>query len=92
MRAFTILFTTCSLASAAVLTPRDANTVYNDISGINTAVLELTSTLNAYTGGIEASKPVFAAAIDIHSTCPCQPLSSRDTPYSNNNTNALPVC
>lgn len=54
------------LAAASTVQPRDANTVYNDITGIDTAVRKLTLALNAYDGGITQSKPVFDATIDIH--------------------------
>ena len=40
--------------------------MYNDITGINTAVLKLTAALNAYSGGITQSEPVFDASISIH--------------------------
>ena len=45
---------------------RDANAVYNDITGIDKAVRKLTATLNNYNGGITQSEPVFDASIDIH--------------------------
>lgn len=54
------------LATASAIVPRDANAVYNDITGIDTAVRKLIATLNAYQGGITQTKPVFDATIDIH--------------------------
>ena len=53
-------------ALAAPINKRDAQTVDNDITGINTAVLKLTAALNAYSGGITQSEPVFDASIAIH--------------------------
>ena len=54
------------LALASTLTKRDAQAVYNDITGIDKAVRKLTATLNAYNGGILQSTPVFDASIAIH--------------------------
>ena len=54
------------LSLAATLVTRDANAVYNDITGIDTAVRKLTAALNAYNGGILQSQPVFDATIAVH--------------------------
>nr|AUS76864.1 putative cell wall galactomannoprotein [Leptoxyphium fumago] len=52
--------------AAPALEKRDAQTVYDDISGIDSAVQKLTAALTAYEGGILATQPVFDAAIAIH--------------------------
>ncbi|GAB7363569.1 hypothetical protein MBLNU230_g3836t1 [Neophaeotheca triangularis] len=65
MKAFAILAIT-PLALCAAITKRTAEQVFNDITGIDTAVRALTAQTEAYNGGILQSKPVFTAAIDIH--------------------------
>ncbi|KAK3052022.1 hypothetical protein LTR09_006976 [Extremus antarcticus] len=52
--------------AAPALTKRDANAVYNDITGIDTAVRKLTAAINAYNGGITQSTPVVDASIAVH--------------------------
>ena len=53
------------IASTA-LPPRSANAVYNDILGIHYAVLNLTSAVTAYQGGIQQASPVFSASLAVH--------------------------
>ena len=66
MRLLSILYALPLSLAAATITPRDANAVYNDITGIDTAVRKLTAALNSYNGGILQSRPVFDATIAIH--------------------------
>lgn len=54
------------LAFAATLGRRDANAVYDDITGIDTAVRKLTAAVNAYNGGILQSQPVFDRTLAVH--------------------------
>lgn len=65
MRALSLLCL-ASLALAASISRRDATQVNDDITGISNAVLELTATLNAYTGGIQEASPVFNATLAVH--------------------------
>ena len=66
MRLFhSLIFLPLALATTTI-TKRDAQAVYNDITGIDKAVRKLTPTLNAYDGGILQSEPVFDASIAIH--------------------------
>ena len=53
------------LANPAI-TKRSADQVYNDITGIDTAVRKLTTAINAYNGGITQSTTVFDAPIAVH--------------------------
>ena len=66
MRLFHVLYALPLTLAAATIVPRDANAVYNDITGIDTAVLKLTAALNSYNGGILQSQPVFDATIAVH--------------------------
>jgi hypothetical protein len=66
MRLSNILFALPLTLAAATIAPRDANAVYNDITGIDTAVRKLTAALTSYNGGILQSQPVFDASIAIH--------------------------
>ncbi|KAK5165366.1 uncharacterized protein LTR77_008895 [Saxophila tyrrhenica] len=64
---FLSIFAVLPLAlSASITAKRDANAVYDDITGIDTAVRKLTSAINAYNGGITESTPVFDATIAVH--------------------------
>lgn len=54
------------LALCASLIRRDAQSVYDDITGIDLAVRNLTATLLAYNGGILESRPTFSASIAVH--------------------------
>ena len=54
------------LAFAAPVVRRDANAVYNDITGIDTAVRKLNAALTAYNGGILESQPTLDASIAVH--------------------------
>ncbi|KAM3414870.1 hypothetical protein BST61_g10013 [Cercospora zeina] len=55
------------LAIAAPLQKREtAQEVNNDITGIDTAVRQLTAAVEAYQGGIEESSPIFDAALAVH--------------------------
>ena len=52
--------------TTASIAKRDAQAVYDDITGIDRAVKKLTATLNGYNGGILQSQPVFDDSIAIH--------------------------
>ncbi|WPG98695.1 Hypothetical protein R9X50_00148900 [Acrodontium crateriforme] len=62
------LFTFAPLAVASTLGRRDANAVYDDITGIDTAVRALTAAVNAYNGGILQSQPVFDRTLAVHNS------------------------
>jgi hypothetical protein len=64
MRLFSLL-ALLPLALASTSKP-DAKAVYDDISGIDTAVRQLTTVLNAYQGGILESRAIFDATLAIH--------------------------
>jgi hypothetical protein len=64
MRLFSLLI--LSPLALASITKRDAKAVYDDISGIDSAVRNLTTILNAYQGGIPESGPIFDATLAIH--------------------------
>lgn len=66
MRLSNILFALPLTLAVGTIIPRDANAVYNDITGIDTAVRKLTAALTSYNGGILQSQPVFDASIAIH--------------------------
>jgi hypothetical protein len=66
MRLFHILYARPLTLAAANTIPRDANAVYNDITGTDTAVRRLTAALNSYNGGILQSQLVFDATIAIY--------------------------
>ncbi|KAF2212728.1 hypothetical protein CERZMDRAFT_97224 [Cercospora zeae-maydis SCOH1-5] len=66
MRFLNLLFL-APLAIAAPLQKRaTAQEVNNDVTGIDTAVRQLTAAVEAYQGGIEESSPVFDAALAVH--------------------------
>lgn len=65
MRGFSLLIL-APLALAGTIAKRDAQAVYDDITGIDTAVRHLTDVLNAYNGGIQESGPVFNASLAVH--------------------------
>lgn len=64
MKAFGLLLVAPLALATAV--KRDAQQVYNSITGIDTAVRRLNSALTAYQGGIPQSQPVFDASLAIH--------------------------
>ena len=63
MRFSNILYALPLTLAAAAIVSRDANAVYNDITGIDTAVRKLTAALNSYNGGITQAEPVVDASI-----------------------------
>ncbi|KAK4615506.1 hypothetical protein CLAFUW4_09727 [Fulvia fulva] len=68
MRVFNLLFL-APLAIAATtpnLIKRDAQAVFDDITGIDTTVRALTAAVTAYTGGIQEASPVFNASLAVH--------------------------
>lgn len=65
MRAFSLILF-APLALASLLTRQDAQTVFDDITGIDIAVRRLTEALNAYQGGIQESSPIFNQSLAVH--------------------------
>ncbi|KAF2720277.1 hypothetical protein K431DRAFT_285943 [Polychaeton citri CBS 116435] len=65
MRGFTLLLL-APLALASAVLKRDAQSVYDDITAIDTNVRKLTAALTAYNGGIRETQPTFDASIAVH--------------------------
>lgn len=63
-----VLLATTALAS--VVFPRNdpigTQLIISDIGGIDTAVKSLTTSINAYQGGVVEATPLFAGVLDIH--------------------------